>query len=89
MTHSIDTRKLDSLEFMMLSGTQDAVNMIRNRAKIINLTDELYSDLLDFLDGHASEQYHIRWDNDSHIVVYFENPVDKENTLVFLNQNNY
>lgn len=89
MAHRIDTRKLDSLEFNMLSGTDGAVNMIRNRAKIINLTDELYKDLLEYLDGHATEQYHIRWDNDSHLVVYFEHPIDKENTVAFLNQNNY
>lgn len=87
MVHRIDTRKLDSLEFNMLSGTENAVRMIRNRAKIINLDDELYSDLLDYLDGHAQEQYHIRWDNDRHLVIYFENPVDKENAIVFLRQN--
>ena len=88
MTYHVDTRKLDSLEFNMLSGTDSAVRMIRNRAKIINLDDELYSDLLDYLDSNASDQYHIRWDNDRHLVIYFENPIDKENALYFINQNN-
>ena len=88
MACRIDTRKLDSLEFNMLSGTESAVRMIKNRAKIINLTDDLYSDLLKYLDVHAHEQYHIRWDDDKHLVIYFEHPLDKENTLEFLSQNN-
>ena len=87
MVYRIDTRKLDSLEFNMLTGTENAVRMIRNRAKIINLDDEMYSNLLDYLDSNAQEQYHIRWDDNKHLVIYFEHPIDKENAIVFLNQN--
>lgn len=86
-TYRIDRYKLDSLEFNMLSGTESAVRMIKNRAKLINLTDDQYNDLLDFLDSHATDLYHFRWDNDRHLVIYFESPIDKENTIVFLNQN--
>ena len=43
--------------------------MIRNRAKIINLDNEMYSNLLDYLDSNAQEQYHIRWDDNRHIVI--------------------
>lgn len=87
MSYRIDTKKLDSLEFNMLSGTESAVRMIRNRARIINIDGELYDEILDYLDCHAIDQYHIRKDSEYHLVIYFENPIDKENILSFLNQN--
>lgn len=87
MAYRIDTKKLDSLEFNMLSGTEGAVRMIRNRAKFIDIDNELYEHILDYLDCHAIDQYHVRKDNDHHIIFYFESPIDKENILSFLNQN--
>lgn len=87
MAYRVDTRKLDSLEFNMLSGTEGAVRMIRNRAKFIDIDVELYENILDYLDSHAIDQYHVRRDNERHVVIYFESPIDKENILSFLNQN--
>jgi len=87
MAYRVDTRKLDSLEFNMLSGTEGAVRMIRNRAKFIDIDVELYENILDYLDSHAIDQYHVRRDNEHHVVIYFESPIDKENILSFLNQN--
>lgn len=87
MAYRIETKKLDSLEFNMLSGTEGAVRMIRNRAKFIDIDNELYNKILDYLDCHANDQYHVRKDGEHHVIIYFESPIDKENILSFLNQN--
>lgn len=86
--YKIDTRKLDSLEFNMLSGTDSAVRMIRNRAKFINIDVDQLATILEYLDYNAVDQYHVRQDNDYQVVIYFESPIDKENIISFLNQNN-
>jgi len=70
--------KLDMAEFVMLAGTELAVTLIRNR---ITLTKDMLDEVLDFVDEYSTGFYHVRVDPTGYSYIYFENVIDKENTV--------
>ncbi len=82
----MDSRQLDEVEFELLKGTQTMVDMIKNRRKVVGISDDLFDDLLDYLDTHAQSLYYVRAKEHNYISIYFEHPVDRENVDQMLRQ---
>lgn len=81
----MDSRQLDLVEFEMLKGTQTMVDMIKNRKHVIGISNDLFDELLDYLDVNAEKLYYVR-NEGKRITIYFEGPVDKENVDRMLRQ---
>ena len=72
--------KIDMTEFVMLAGTELAVNMIRNR---IVVPADILDSVLDFVEEYATGLYHFRRDPNIADYIYFESHIDKDNTISF------
>ena len=70
--------KLDITEFVMLAGTELAIQMIRNR---IAIAPDIIDTVSEFAEEMCTGLYHIRLDPNSYSYIYFENPVDRDNIL--------
>lgn len=79
----MDSRQLDLVEFELLKGTETMVNMIKNRKQVIGISNDLFDDLLDYLDVNAEKLYYVR-NEGTRTIIYFESPIDKENTTHLL-----
>lgn len=81
----MDSRQLDRVEFELLKGTQTMVDMIKNRKHVIGISNDLFDELIDYLDSNAEKLYYVR-SGGSKITIYFESPMDKENVDHLLRQ---
>jgi len=70
--------KLDITEFVMLAGTELAIQMIRNR---VTIEPDAIEAVMEFTEEICVGLYHIRLDPKSYSYIYFENPVDKDNVI--------
>ena len=82
----MDSRQLDLVEFELLKGTETMVNMIKNRKQVIGISNDLFNELLDYLDVNAEKLYYVRNEEGKRTIIYFESPVDKENLTHLLRQ---
>ena len=81
------SRKLDEVEFELLSGTDFMVHLVRNSRRVIGVSVDILNDLLNYLDSHAKGLYYVRTFDDGHkVILYFEDIMDRENIDQFLHQ---
>lgn len=79
----MDSRQLDLVEFELLKGTETMVNMIKNRKQVIGISNDLFEELLEYLDVNAEKLYYVR-NEGKRTNIYFESPIDKENITQLL-----
>ena len=73
--------KIDMTEFVMLAGTELAVQMIRNRLTFDKNNIDI---ILDYAEHNCGSMYHVRVEPDAPVFyVYFEHMLDKDNVLFF------
>lgn len=80
------SRKLDEVEFQLLSGTDFMVHLVRNSRKVIGVSQDVLENLYNYLDTHARGLYYVRSFDAHKVVVYFEDIIDRENIDGFLRQ---
>lgn len=80
------SRKLDEIEFQLLSGTDFMVHLVKNSRKVIGISKDILEDLYCYLDTHATGLYYVRSFDVHKVVVYFEDVIDRENVDNFLRQ---
>ncbi len=78
--------QLDQVEFELLKGTEVMINMIKNRKQVVGISNDLFEDLLDYLDANAEKLFYVRSLSEKRISIYFESPIDKENVTQVLRQ---
>lgn len=73
--------KIDMTEFVMMAGTELAVEMIRNRVAF----NKNYIDfILDYAEEQCSSMYHVRSEPNAPVFyMYFEHVLDKDQMIHF------
>ena len=68
-------------EFVMLAGTELAVQMIRNR---VAFNKNHIDFILDYAEDNCCSMYHVRIETDAPVFyIYFEHMLDKDNVVLF------